>query len=124
MAEVKRCLVCSGKKTIRIPVGMELSGAGFGENDPVPLDISGSSEQLQIRQREYPCPECTKVSGWRPIDTAPTDEMFIWAAPNGPGKWSVGLAYRNVSGGWSDAYGNSEAPRKATLWAPLPEPPQ
>lgn len=63
------------------------------------------------------------MSGWRPIETAPKDEMFIWAAPNGKGKWSLGLAYRNVSGGWSDAYGG-DAPKRATRWTPLPEPPQ
>ena len=59
---------------------------------------------------------------WQPIETAPKDKMFIWAAPNGPGKWSIGLAYQNVSGGWSDAYG-SDASARATLWAPLPSPP-
>lgn len=63
-----------------------------------------------------------RPAAWQPISTAPKDKMFIWVAPNGPDKWSLGLAYRNVSGGWSDAYG-SDAPAKATLWAPLPEPP-
>ena len=62
------------------------------------------------------------MSEWQPIETAPKNEMFIWAAPKGKGRWSLGLAYRNVSGGWSDAYG-SDAPERATHWMPLPEPP-
>lgn len=58
---------------------------------------------------------------WQPIETAPRDEMFIWARPKVRGKWGLGLAYRNVSGGWSDAYG---APtHDATHWMPLPAPP-
>ena len=61
--------------------------------------------------------------GWQPIETAPKDEMFIWAAPKPDGKWGLGLAYRNVSGGWSDACGDS-APRRATHWMPLPAAPQ
>lgn len=60
--------------------------------------------------------------GWFPIETAPKDEMFIWAYRR-EGKWSIGLAYRNVSGGWSCAYG-SDAPKHATHWAPLPSPPE
>lgn len=63
------------------------------------------------------------MSEWQPIETAPTDEMFIWAAPKGDGKWGLGLAYRNVSGGWSDAYGSQSAPRSATHWMPIPPPP-
>lgn len=62
------------------------------------------------------------IAFWEPIETAPKDEMFIWAAPKGDGKWSLGLAYRNVSGGWSDAYG-SDAPVRATHWMLLPNPP-
>lgn len=61
---------------------------------------------------------------WNPIKTAPKDEMFIWAYwSKRLEKWSVGLAYQNVSGGWSDAYGNREAPEKATHWAAMPKPP-
>jgi hypothetical protein len=65
------------------------------------------------------------MSGWQPIETAPKDEMFVWAAPDWKrtGKWKLGLAYRNVSGGWSDAYG-APAPEYATHWWPLPAPPQ
>ncbi len=59
---------------------------------------------------------------WQPIETAPKDGMFIYAMPKDD-KWGIGLAYRNVSGGWSCAYGDREAPRKATHWMPLPEPP-
>jgi hypothetical protein len=58
---------------------------------------------------------------WQDISTAPKGEMFIWAKPFGPGKWSIGLAYRNVSGGWSDSYGASTI--GATHWLPLPPPP-
>jgi len=58
---------------------------------------------------------------WQPIETAPKDEMFIWAYRR-DSRWSIGLAYRNVSGGWSCAYG-SDAPRHATHWCPLPAPP-
>ena len=54
----------------------------------------------------------------------PTDEMFVWGEPKQRGLkfgWGLGLAYRNVSGGWSDAYG---APvRNAKIWCRLPEPP-
>jgi len=60
---------------------------------------------------------------WQPIETCPKDEMFIWAYKKGDDKWSVGLAYRNVSGGWSDAYGDRDAPKKATHWFPMPMPP-
>jgi hypothetical protein len=62
------------------------------------------------------------MTEWQPIDTAPKDEMFIWAYRR-EGKWRVGLAYRNVSGGWSDAYGNLDPPKYATHWHPMPEPP-
>ncbi len=62
------------------------------------------------------------MSMWQPIETAPKDEMFIWAYRR-EGKWSIGLAYRNVSGGWSDAYGDPSAPKYATHWHPMPEPP-
>jgi hypothetical protein len=64
------------------------------------------------------------LSEWQPIATAPHGEMFIWAAPKGRDKWSLGLAYRNVSGGWSDAYGDPGPPLKATHWMPLPPPPK
>ena len=57
---------------------------------------------------------------WKPIETAPKDEMFVWAYRL-DGEWRLGLAYRNVSGVWSDAYA-SDAPRHATNWAPLPSP--
>ena len=63
------------------------------------------------------------MSKWQPIETAPNDRMFIWARPKGGGQWGIGLAYRNVSGGWSDAYG-SDAPATATHWISLPEPPE
>jgi hypothetical protein len=63
------------------------------------------------------------MPGWMPIESAPRDQMFIWAYRR-DGKWSVGLAYRNVSGGWSDAYGHSDAPQYATHWRPLQAPPE
>lgn len=61
---------------------------------------------------------------WRHIKTDPPakGEMFIWARPKGGGKWALGLAYWNVSGSWSDAYGAS--PKEATHWMPLPAPPE
>jgi hypothetical protein len=62
------------------------------------------------------------VHGWQPIKTAPKNEMFIWAYRR-DGRWSIGLAYRNVSGGWSDAYGDLGPPQHATHWMPLPAPP-
>jgi hypothetical protein len=62
-----------------------------------------------------------RSNGWQDIASAPTNEMFIWARPKGGGKWGLGLAYRNVSGGWSDAYGAPAA--DATKWHALPEPP-
>lgn len=61
------------------------------------------------------------ASEWQPIETAPRDQMFIWAMPKLDGQWGLGLAYRNVSGGWSDAYG--AATKGATHWTPLPAPP-
>lgn len=85
--------------------------------------------------REFPTPpiqhEAAEVIdwlraqlGWQPIATAPKEEMFIWARRKSDGKWAIGLAYRNVSGGWSDAYGDREAPSTATHWAKLPAPPE
>lgn len=66
------------------------------------------------------------LGGWNRMDAVPvpTNEMFIWAAPNGPGRWSLGLAYRNVSGGWSDAYGDQTVSSRATRWCAMPAPPQ
>jgi hypothetical protein len=61
---------------------------------------------------------------WHPIKTAPKNEMFIWAYRHANKGWSIGLAYRNVMSGWSDAYGDQEAPAKATHWASLPDPPR
>lgn len=71
-----------------------------------------------------PSPLRQEQEGWRTIEREPPpkDEMFIWAAPKGDGKYSLGLAYHNVSGGWSDAYGN-DAPDRATHWMPLPATP-
>lgn len=63
------------------------------------------------------------ASEWQSINTAPKDEMFIWAYRSDD-KWRIGLAYRNVTGGWSDAYGDREAPSYATHWAPMPDPPK
>lgn len=62
------------------------------------------------------------MSEWQLIKTAPKNEMFIWARPKGEGKWALGLAYWNVSGTWSDAYG--APPSEATHWYPLPSPPK
>jgi hypothetical protein len=53
----------------------------------------------------------------------PKGEMFIWSKPKVGGGWSVGLAYWNVSGGWSDAYGSPHAFGEATHWHAMPEPP-
>jgi hypothetical protein len=53
----------------------------------------------------------------------PRDEMFIWARPKVGGGWSLGLAYWNVSGGWSDAYGSPHAFGEATHWKPIGPPP-
>jgi hypothetical protein len=85
--------------------------------------------------REYPVPPIQREAAaeierlralleWRPIETAPKDMMFIWACPKGDGKFGIGLAYQNVSGGWSDAYGDRVAPCEATLWATLPPAPE
>ena len=60
---------------------------------------------------------------WRKFtdELPPKAEMFIWARPKPGGGWSLGLAYWNVSGGWSDAYG---APAQdATHWKPIGDPP-
>jgi hypothetical protein len=46
----------------------------------------------------------------------PSDEIFIWACPDGRNGWSLGLAYHNVSGGTSDAYGNNAGLARATHW--------
>jgi len=85
--------------------------------------------------REFPVPPIQKEAAdlidrlqalleWHPIETAPKDKMFIWARSKGDGKFALGLAYQNVSGGWSDAYGDRDAPREATLWAHLPPAPE
>jgi|SRR5690606_2198354 len=72
--------------------------------------------------------EIVKKDKWQPIDTAPKDEMFIWTYKKFDGKWSIGLAYQNVSGTFSDVYGYRHGYRdinkKATHWQPLPEPPK
>lgn len=62
-------------------------------------------------------------SQWQDISTLSKGEMFIWAVPKGKGKWSLGLGYWNVSGGWSDAYASQSPPRDATHWMPLPQHP-
>jgi hypothetical protein len=62
---------------------------------------------------------------WQPIETLQAQtlkEMFIWAQPKDDGKWSLGLGYRTVSGTWADIYGG-DAPKYATHWMSLPEPP-
>jgi hypothetical protein len=65
-----------------------------------------------------------ETTGWRPIATAPKSEMFIWAYwKRETSSWSVGLAYNNVSGTFSDAYGLPAINQKATHWHPMPEPP-
>ena len=61
-----------------------------------------------------------KQKSWQPISTYPKDKMFIWGRPDGPRKYSVGLAYQTVSGTWRDTYGDPFA-RYATLWYPMPE---
>lgn len=55
-------------------------------------------------------------------EAPPKGEMFIWGLPRGDRGWAVGLAYWNVSGGYSDAYGSTSI-RGATHWHPMPEPP-
>lgn len=61
-------------------------------------------------------------NGWTRFadEQPPTTDMIIWARPNGRG-WSLGLAYRTVSGTWADAYGAPMA--GATHWKLIGEPP-
>ena len=59
---------------------------------------------------------------WQPIEAAPKGEMFQWGYWK-RGKFCTGLAYWNVSGGWSDAYGHP-APGRATHFRILPGPPK
>lgn len=65
----------------------------------------------------------TSKTEWQDISSAPRDEMFIYALPNKErGGFKIGLAYNNVSGGKSCAYGSDIS--GATHWLPLPTPPQ
>lgn len=54
----------------------------------------------------------------------PSEGMFIWAYwSSSKNQWNTGLGYRNVSGGWSDAYSHF-VPRNRTIYFhPMPEPP-
>ncbi len=53
---------------------------------------------------------------------AESDGMFIWGYRSGD-KWKLGVAYFNVSGGWTDAgYGLSAG--GATHWKRIGPPPQ
>jgi hypothetical protein len=54
----------------------------------------------------------------------PTTDMIIWGYETTPGKWSIGLAYPNVEGGWSVAGGFAFDWAQATHWTRLPEPPR
>lgn len=64
--------------------------------------------------------------GWRPIETAPRDEIcdfwIEWADGCGPGRplgetpYAHRQRFRGKFGGWSSV-------EKATHWMPLPEPP-
>lgn len=56
---------------------------------------------------------------WLPIETAPTDEMFIYYWKR-DGKRCIGLAYRTVSGDWRDSEGNWTDRIEPTHWASLP----
>ena len=90
------------------------------------IEISRLQEanRLALRLADERAKEASELRAeraWKPIETAPKDKMFIWAYRL-DGEWRLGLAYRNVSGRWSDAYA-SDAPRHATHWAPLPSPP-
>jgi Protein of unknown function (DUF551) len=62
------------------------------------------------------------LNPWRPIETAPKDEMFIYYWPR-DGKRCIGLAYRTVSGDWRDSEGNWHIRLEPTHWFPLPAPP-
>lgn len=62
------------------------------------------------------------LNPWRPIETAPKDEMFIYYWPR-DGKRCIGLAYRTVSGDWRDSEGNWHIRLEPTHWLPLPAPP-
>jgi hypothetical protein len=53
----------------------------------------------------------------------PPTDMIIWGYEREPGKWSIGLAYPNVVGGWSDGGGFQFDWTRATHWARMPEPP-
>lgn len=64
------------------------------------------------------------ADGWHRLrDEQPSrGEMFIWARPKDDGGWGLGLAYWNVSGGYSDAYGAPLA--DVTHWKRIGDPPR
>ena len=64
------------------------------------------------------------MSEWQPIETAPTDEMFIYYKHRKDGKRCVGLAYRTVTGGLRDSERDWCIPLEPTHWMPLPAPPK
>lgn len=63
------------------------------------------------------------MSEWKRIrdESPPEDEMCLLARRNDRGGWGIGLAYRNISGGWSCAYGESYS--HYTHWKPIGHPP-
>lgn len=65
------------------------------------------------------------MSEWHLIEDEPFPDggMIIWAFWDRTKKvWQVGLAYKNVSGGWSDAYA-IHLQSRWTHWHPMPDPP-
>jgi hypothetical protein len=64
-------------------------------------------------------------SGWIAVRHQPPDrgEPVVYARPNGPDKWHVGIAYWTVSQCWNPQQESSFAPQGFTHWKPLGAPP-
>jgi hypothetical protein len=88
---------------------------------------SDAMEQFNFgKERAVDAMRAALANPWKRIREEPPSkgEMFVWAYQRTGGKWAIGLGYWNVSGGWSDAYGDRTAPSEATHWAPMYAPPQ
>jgi hypothetical protein len=65
------------------------------------------------------------IPQWIPVRERlpPKDEPVVYARPNGPERWHVGVAYWTVSQKWNPEAESRFAPYGFTHWMPLPEPP-
>lgn len=87
--------------------------------------LVGSDIRGMLGEIERLRSDIDRLTGWRPIETAPPpeDEMFIYYEPRGD-KRCIGLAYHTKGGGWRDSEGNWSYRLNPTHWMPLPSAPK